>query len=716
MANYYICNTSKGIVGRSAFGLNAGKCPKFKLGDIVYMANMDHEVHSRLEVTEITPRIVTLTKKPEITISIAQKDILSQEYLDKYARLNEHDVAVLEKCFIHNIKIFPFYDYKSENQETDAILDELRERDFEIEAYPDAIKDSDALIDERLEGSYSVLIVDGYGVVTFKCIESDPFSDDKELSERFINQIRSKRNHSALMSSPQLTDERSYLNINHIDAIIFETRRPVLLNQINKELEGKNLPTRVFDRQSFIEFLEDISERASMIDEVKRVGIVQALLPMYINSKTANLVSQPLAFTPDDTFELDDIQKDTLHHLNKRVHIKASAGSGKTILLLAKAYEVARANPSKEFLLLCYNSELSKDIQNQANNTGRNIANLKICTFDKLLTDLNIIFQGSNNVSANFNARKKAFVTQVMSGKINLSYGGIFLDEVQQMRQEWLDALFNCLDEEKYMVVSGDYYQSINPSLLEDNEDEDFIEEGDNTSMIIGGYKFETIILDKNYRNTKSIARVLEKMVFEMNNTNAELEIPAKKEKVLGHAYKKSVMNPRRIRTGTSPEEKIKSIVAQVDTLVNNYDCATSDILLVSPSTERWTYYLVQELRKTYPVYNFAGNNKISPDNDKSGIKMGTIGKSIGLDFKAVIFYNTSTLRKLLDNPNNVEYIYDLEALKKQSFATRQKFMSVLRYVYVACSRARDILIVLDDEEPESLFTEFIKKSGLEEE
>lgn len=712
MSKSYICNTSNDAIGRSAFSLKAKKCPNFQLGDIVYLSNLERVVHSRLEVTEINERLVTVSKNPETSVSITQEEILSKTYNEKYSILDESDADKLEKCFIHDIKIFPYYDYRSENQETNMVLNCLKQQDLKVEVYPEEIRNNDDLVNRCLNVPTSVIIVDGFGVLTIKCVDEDLFSGDIESIERLRNQLKNNDIEDMLISSPQLTDEDQNLIINHLDVIVFETANEAQMNQLNNRLDQKGRHVRVFNCEQLIGFIKDKSCKDAVIDDKQRIGIVQSLLPKYINSKTIDITREPIDFTPDDTFELDDIQKDVLAHLNERTNIKASAGSGKTILLLAKAYEVAKANPERQFLLLCYNNELSKDIQNQANNTGRNISNLKISTFDMFLMDLGIAPQEKK--IENFAIRKKTFVQQVMSKKINLSYGGIFVDEVQQMRQEWLDALLECTDDEKYMIVSGDHYQSINPSLIEDEEDDDdFVEEGDNADYIIGGNKFRTMVLDKNYRNTKSIAKVLKNMVSQMNDMNEELGVPAKKEKVIGHAYKESVMEPYYIKVDNKPQKKIDCIVKQVDKMIDEYDCAPSDILLICPRYDKWMFYLEQELQKKYEVYNFASIS--SRRGNKSGIKIGTIGKSIGLDFKAVILYDTSALKHMFGDSKTSECLKDIDTMKTQRITTRKKFMSFLRNIYVACSRARSILVVLDDEKNENLFTKFIEESGMEE-
>ena len=713
MANSYLCNTANTIIGRTAINLNARKCPPLQRGDLIYISDMEHHINSRWIVTGIKDERIRIVKKPETSISILQDKILSKTYTDKYAKLSKDDSAILNKHFLHQIKIFPSYDYESKNKKTNEILSLLREIDPKVELYSDSVADLDAINNCRLPDPYSVLIINSFGVITFKCLDKDPNMGDYLSQVKFSNQLKCNKISNYLSSSAQLVDENEELKINHIDAIICNWADHSSIDQLNDLLARNNSATRVFTSDSFIKFVKDIYHRDPIISETERIGIVQSLLPKYINSKSKNIVSEPLSFTPNDTFELDDIQKDTLNQLNQRTYIKASAGSGKTILILAKAYEVASANPKKQFLLLCFNNKLAEDINNQAINTGRSISNLTIKTFDKFLIDLNIPYN-LNGAASVFEARKKAFVQLVLSKKLTLSYGGIFVDEVQQMKDEWLSALINCTDENKYMIVSGDYHQSINPSLT-DGVDNDFVDEGDSSDYKIGGYNFKTIVLDKNYRNTKPVAKVLKKMVARMNKEAEMLDLSNENKKghqILGYAYKDSSIIPFCTKTKPGSDE-VSRVCKVVDDLVNEYDCAQSDILVICPAYNDMIRPIVNMLSIKYDVCNFATRNSGFAKLSSSGIKVGTIGKSIGLDFRAVVFFNTESVTDFL-NITDSSIINNMLKLKHQDRQLRRKYLSVLRNIYVACSRAREILIVFDDSEEETLFSRFIKESGME--
>ena len=247
-------------------------------------------------------------------------------------------------------------------------------------------------------------------------------------------------------------------------------------------------------------------------------------------------------------------------------------------------------------------------------------------------------------MSEQFDARHKVFVDRVSSGQLQLSYDGIFVDEVQQMKEEWLYALLNCTNDDKYMIVSGDYYQCTNDAVVdEDNDEDDFLEEGEEEDFRIGGYDFETIVLDKNYRNTKEIATVLNNMLVRMKNITKELELSktaSKKDTALGYAYRKNSIAPRLIRA--KGEAEVKKVADLVKDLINNQGYNPNDILVIIPQADNKNYYLSRELAE-YGICNFAERGSIQQDRlMNSGVRLGTSRRSIGLDFKAVILYGTN--------------------------------------------------------------------------
>ena len=91
----------------------------------------------------------------------------------------------------------------------------------------------------------------------------------------------------------------------------------------------------------------------------------------------------------------------------------------------------------------------------------------------------------------------------------------------------------------------------------------------------------------------------------------------------------------------------------------------------------------------------------------KDGIRIGTIGKSIGLDFKAVILFGTKKME--VSRINSFKF-HTFRTLENEEFHIKEEFIKYLKNIYVAASRARDSLIVIDDIKGESnLISIFLK-------
>ena len=498
-----------------------------------------------------------------------------------------------------------------------------------------------------------------------------------------------------LLNSSILTDDGINLKIGYKKFYIIESdKQEEYYREINKTLKNNGFDNIfVVNIKMFIncifETLNNSNEKNINKDE--HFGILQMLMPQYINSKVVNVNRDKIKFMPESSYEIDNNQKSVLSSMNERVYLKAAAGSGKTILLLAKAYEVAITNPEKEFLIICYNNKLAEDIRIQAENTGKIVNNLKIYTLDAFIQEEITQYSGKD-ASETFNVRREIFVENVRNGKYTKKYGGIFLDEMQQLEEEWISALVECLDDNKYMVIAGDYYQQIRLDNNSNEEDDDDI-------------------LDRNYRNTDEIVQAVNKMLKRMNTFIEELQIPIENEEkkiVIGRGVRKSIDKPRYIHV-ESEEEEIDTIIKCLGDLIKNKEYTPNEILLVSPwgkSSSHLIYLLKKRIEKNNIKICDFENSGLNRD----GIRLGTIGKAIGLDFKAVIVFGTNMLQS---TKGEEKFKFDrFTELEKQSISVKKDFIKYLKNIYVACSRARDTLIVIDDIKKFNLISEFLKLVG----
>lgn len=708
MSNY-IYILKKNLIGETVIKLKAERVP-FQLNDIVYVADLNKKIHSRWQTIKRNDKVVTLIKKPENAVSINFEEVLGNKYNKKVNLLTDEEANILEKYFIHKIKILPFYDIEGKNEVENAVLATLRKNDYDIEVYTNIIKNHTENVNF---GDYNVIISSEFGVFVYICVNGNLF-ESQELFEEFQRELNEEEKiRKLLLNSSMLTEDGVNLKIGYRKYYIVESEKSEeYYAQVNKILESNGF-TNIYVLNSLMlakKIYENInSKNEIVVDKDSHFGVLQMLMPQYINSKNTNINRDKIKFVPQDSYEIDENQKAVLAQMNENVYIKAAAGSGKTILLLAKAYEVAVANPQKDFLIICYNAKLAEDIRIQAENTGKVIENLKIKTLDKFIQE-EITQYGDPHNGETFKIRKEIFVENVRSGKYTKKFGGIFLDEMQQLEEKWIEALIGCLDENKYMVLAGDYYQQINKDKNSEEYDDEIIEEFSNEYFYIGECKFKKIILDRNYRNADNIVKIINKMLKQIIFYIDELNIPIENEKkivVRGKGIRKNTDIPKYFNV-YSEEEEIEKIVDCLIDLLKNKGYMQNEILLLSPWGKS-SVHLIYMLKKRISELNISICDFEETGLKKDGVRLGTIGRAIGLDFKAVIIYGTNMLQSSKGEKFKFQQLHEL---KMQNISIKREFIQYLKNIYVGCSRARETLIIINDIKKENLITEFLKIVG----
>ena len=703
---FYIYKRKKNMIGFTSLILKKDKVP-FRSGDIVYITDSNDILHSRWRVVLENNSAIKLKKEPERTTSLEYKKLINAKDKRIYEISSEEELKI-SKYFIHKLNIFPFYDIKVDNKELSTILNGLRDRDFDYELYINVNTNREGLFEK-----YNLIISKNYGVIVFKCFDSDLFTD-AELMKDFIDDINSDSIYKTLCSSSFISDNGTSLNINYSRFYIFESNSSERYTMINSKLNSNNM---VCNSDMFFERLKELNAKSTEENVTKDIhfGILQMLIPQYTNSKIENVVLNKLKFMPEQSYELDDIQKEILAKLDQRSYLKAAAGSGKTILLLAKAYELASANPDKIFMIICYNSKLAEDIRILSANTGKIRANLRISTLDKFIEDKYSQYEDPDSTKK-FEYRRREFVNKVSTGKIVERYGGIFIDEMQQLSEEYIAAFLELLDDNKYMVIAGDYYQQISSAADDyDIDEDDETDDSVSDDFYIGNYDFKKIMMERNYRNTEQIAKVTNKMVSRINDYVDILKIPYLEEHktiISGKSKLKSDYVPRYYDISDQNQE-IQLVINIIRDLLVKEHFVQNDILILTPWDnskfhKNYVIYKVEEsLRKSGIQFCDFTDSKLTKD----GIRIGTIGKSIGLDFKAVIICGMNMMKETKDKIK----ISTIRDLLEQDNKTKREFIKYLKNIYVACSRAREVLIVIDDfnkTKNTNLISQFLKLVG----
>ena len=152
----------------------------------------------------------------------------------------------------------------------------------------------------------------------------------------------------------------------------------------------KNFNIAVGGKTGSAEAGKDAKGKDIVIDEQKKYGIKCALMPQYVIKKsltTFRIDYNGKIRIPKSSIELDDEQIRILDELNERTYIESTAGTGKSALLLTKAYMMANENKNKNFLLICYNNKLCEELENEAKYKNQQAENLQVRTFDKFIQE-----------------------------------------------------------------------------------------------------------------------------------------------------------------------------------------------------------------------------------------------------------------------------------------------------------------------------------------
>jgi hypothetical protein len=178
--------------------------------------------------------------------------------------------------------------------------------------------------------------------------------------------------------------------------------------------------------------------------------------------------------------------------------ILACAGSGKSVLLIAKCFKIASIHENEKFLLTCFNKNLNDMYRWRINIAGFRERNVECVTFHKLCKDLLDeigIYYEIDDFETIFYLAKKSLA----EGKIKRRYYGIFIDEVQVFKSEWYEFCYDLLekksDEDYFFIICGDKSQTVVNNVRQGKAPWQGNER-------LPNYRGKSLRIEKNYRNT----------------------------------------------------------------------------------------------------------------------------------------------------------------------------------------------------------------------
>ncbi|WP_314350492.1 NERD domain-containing protein [Campylobacter showae] len=153
----------------------------------------------------------------------------------------------------------------------------------------------------------------------------------------------------------------------------------------------------------------------------------------------------------------------------KRQKIKGSAGSGKTLVLAKRAVN-AHIRTREQVLVLTFNISLVNYIHDQISNVRENFAwkNFYITNYHSFFRES--AEQYSLEITSYKDFDKRNFFSSIKDSI--KKYDAIFIDEIQDYKQEWLDLIVSCFSKpDTEIVVFGDEKQNIYDRELDENKE-----------------------------------------------------------------------------------------------------------------------------------------------------------------------------------------------------------------------------------------------------
>ena len=548
-----------------------------------------------------------------------------------------------------------------------------------------------------------------------------------------------------LSSNRSLVDENNQLRITFSSICIFPkiNRSDIECSSLSSELvdfvedkcmfaeEISNLRGNFLDIMKF--YLTRTKQAALtppiLINEMNVNSILQRIAPEYTIVRFAAMPTpeekpganeELLVVTDDDiavrAFRLEPEQINIVNKMTKGDQlILACAGSGKSVLLIAKCFKAARMNPDKKFLITCYNRNLQSLYTWFIERAGLQERNVDCFTFDALCKHLlqknHQFLPGGANAIEN---RRASAMRALTNGSILDRYYGIFIDEVQMFETDWYKLCYNLLENkdngDHIFVICGDKTQEIKQRQRHGRAPWNA---GEGYPTYRGGNK--SIRIEKNFRNCIEVNEYINR--FAKNARALVMDLVPEEEYdpdlfLRGQAIRQGNEVVIKQFSGNASDEA-KHIIDSVEFLHDKQGIPYDEIAIAMYNRKyrRMYYYLESAIQtalceKHIPFNTLYNNEQGWGDRYGSGgVSLITFDSVLGLDFQAVIVCGM----KPLGAYDQTKCLKAGNAINEEKAEQLKKNIS---YLYVACTRAKDHLhIILSESSKQSIYAKLLTDS-----
>lgn len=609
-----------------------------------------------------------------------------------------------------------------------------------IKSYPD------------FDGYIGVLVVPKKGIIIFNLIETDysiealqdPLFEQlfktkyNSLKKNYLDAFLNSKNfcrfidgNNKILKYP-LRFVYVFQNID-ISRLSYSEKKRIAIN--NKNFLFKNFSSHFDNNELFSNFEKYDYYNFNEIDSSLYGSIMERVVPentTLISIKIDKNKTEPAKFHNPKFYPitgkerefsalcLDDYQIKTINDTKPGHYITlANPGTGKSVILVSKAYRIQSIKSDNHVLITCYNNNLAEHHNLFAKISGMKTSHLHISTFHKFIKDQlaevdpNFVkLHPIDDDNKDFDIYVSRFKSFIEANPNVIKLNAIFIDEIQLFEPEWIDICYLMLDKENnknyYFEMFGDINQDVK-SLRSRGK-----ASWQNTKLV-PSLQGRVKKLDKNYRNTDLIANYLTGFITDFNNFLLKHGITVDQDSA---CLSSETMRQGSIKTTIviSGQSDVSRVMKTIKELTKKLKADYNDIAIIYPAKGYGRYYKPLSLLESALNEKNIHYSKIHGDMKTKlyscdGVILSTIDSCLGLDFKYVILCGIHYWDFLHDENEDITKKLDKTKLLFDNNA-KLNMCEIGKKIYSACSRARDGLFIIDDLDEQSPIKPIIRPTS----
>ena len=338
--------------------------------------------------------------------------------------------------------------------------------------------------------------------------------------------------------------------------------------------------------------------------------------------------------------------------------VRGVAGSGKSLVLAARARHLAGTHPDWRILILCFNHALTTYL---ADLVGTGHPNVEVATFHRWTHHSLSLWLPWKDDEESLVKEHNRVAEAIREGRYKHLYDAVLVDEGQDFRPTWYYLIRHVLTPDRGgLLVVMDGAQSIYREVA--------------VNEVFGGQVAE-LSLKRNYRNTEQIGRFALEAIFG-HRPLGDGRPGDSRRPVAGEFV--SSGEPVQVVWAQNPDDQAAFITAAIRRLVRDGHAAYRNIAVLFPRWAGAANRLADALgRGRVPVFRLDRSQEARAafDLEENTVKLLTVHAAKGLEFPVVFLFGAEAI----ELPQTVETASAAEA-------------NWARVLYVGMTRATDLL------------------------